>query len=140
MKILSFDPGKATGYALIESDGEISNSVVKAAGSLQGWLGIDELLRKCRPDLVVFETFRLYPWNRKSQTWSAFEPVEAIGVIKYLCSQANIPIVGQSPAMKKFFSDKKLRSLGAFLHRSSHERDALRHAFYYLAFGKKKRA
>ena len=123
MIILSLDPGVTTGWAVVDTD---QRKVVQY-GEIRLWRGIEELISKWKPDTVLYEEFKLYPWARKAQTWSEFEPVQVIGVIRYLSELHGVESVKQPASVCKSKSAKRLtpdaaRGVG------DHIRDAIVHA------------
>lgn len=96
MRILGIDPGHTTGVAIVE-DGK-----VEAFYTTNLWTRLDTLFTPERkPDVVVYEDFRLYPWMAKSKSWSHLETVQVIGVIKYLCELHEIPVETQMASVIK---------------------------------------
>ena len=132
---VGIDPGEATGVAVVNSEGELIDSITLPKWS--GLNGIIGLKAHNKPIAgVVMESFQLYPGKALSQSFSQFKTVEVIGVCKYLCELHGIPVIMQGAHQKAFFSDGKLERLG-YTVASVHERDALRHVLYYLQFIKK---
>jgi len=133
MRFLVFDPGHTTGWALFEDDHVIS------AGESPDWKDIPEMINQAKVDLVLFESFKLYPWKAKQKIWDSFLEVEVIGVIKAHCYFNNILFYSQQPSDKEFFDNDKLRDLGVFkVSTSRHARDAIRHGYVFLTFGEGK--
>ena len=127
-RILSFDPGVTTGYALLDVDGDAEPSLL-IAGEFPLWgKYMEEFLIENKPDIVVYEEFRLYPAVAKAKSWSTFPEVEVIGVIKYLCEQRGTPLIAQRASVKARTTIPP-RVAGV---RGPHARDALKHALYYI--------
>ena len=140
MNILAIDPGETSGFCIINS-GELNYSdedknLVVYIGEKKLHKGFNKILEKYNIDLIIYEEFKLYPWKAKQKSWSTFPTVEVIGVLKYIADKNNVDIIGQGADAKEFFDDKKLKWCGMYKGYSPHERDAIRHAFYYLEFGK----
>lgn len=123
MIVLSFDPGKTTGYTVLDTDEK--HPVV---GSFKGWQLADSLIASYAPDVVVIEQFRLYPAAAKHKVWSDFPTVEVIGVIKYCAELRDIPVIMQSAADVKTINLVYTRQKRGDRHAYS----ALRHALLYL--------
>ena len=122
MKIMSFDPGETTGFAVLDTDtGSWMTGVIGL------WHTIDSLLDCHKPDVVVFESFKLYPDKAHTQVWSDFPAVKVIGVIEYLCEKKKVPVHSQSASQAKCLSF----NTGDQSKLSNHEYDALRHAVLY---------
>uniref|UniRef100_A0A6M3J3J4 Holliday junction resolvase RuvC n=1 Tax=viral metagenome TaxID=1070528 RepID=A0A6M3J3J4_9ZZZZ len=96
MKILAIDPGQTTGVLLMDTH---TGSTLGA--ELRLWERLDALIQRTKPDVIVYEAFRLYPHLAKAQIGKSFPTVQVIGVIKYLANQACIPTVEQTAAMRK---------------------------------------
>ncbi len=143
MKILSIDPGETTGYVILEFKGKkiplipSTREILIGSGEIKLWVGLEELISFHQPKVIIYESFKLYPWKTKSQSWSNFLTVEVIGIIKYLCeTKFCLKLVEQTPSLKKFYDDKKLKKCNLYKNFSPHIRDALRHGLYYLDFKK----
>jgi len=137
MKILAFDPGETTGWALMKWDRDSAkipflapkNSYKVSTGELDHYEGIKALITKAEPAIVVYEGFKLYPWKAEDKIWSNFPTVEVIGVIKYIVENdfPEIKLKEQLPKDKKLCDDSKLKQMGLYSGISPHERDAIRH-------------
>lgn len=132
MIVLAFDPGGSTGWCVIDSE-----YTLIASGEIPDWHGVKDLFNTHQPDVVVYETFQLYAWKAQSLSWNTFVPCEAIGVIKFIAEELQIPCVGQGPAERKWFTDDRLKTFN-MVPPSKHAKDAIRHALYFLVFGIKK--
>jgi len=121
--VAAFDPGETTGYCVVNAlTGKID------VGAIRYWRGADRLIHSVRPDVVVIESFKLYPDRARGQAWSDFPPVQVIGVLRFICEDlAHIKYALQSASEIKGFV---LRIPG--LKMSAHEYDASRHAMLYL--------
>ncbi len=51
-------------------------------------------------DLLIYEGYRLFPWELKTQSWSRVETVETIGVILYLTRLHQVDCKEQLPPIK----------------------------------------
>lgn len=127
--ILVFDPGESTGWVLQDNTGELLGGTAK-----KNHLEIAGLIERYAPDVVVLETFHLYPGMAKSLSWNSFYPVEVIGVIKYLCMRLGISVVEQSPSIKRYAGgfDARWYELAKSTPTTEHTKDAYLHLKYYL--------
>lgn len=137
--ILSIDPGETSGFCILEETKKINYNkkdakIFKKVGEKNLHFGFDKIIESGDIHLIVYEEFKLYPWKAKAKSWSTFPTVEVIGILKYLAAQNDIPIIGQGADCKQFFDDKKLKWCKMYKGYSPHERDAIRHALYYLDF------
>lgn len=129
MRILALDPGNHTGWVLYDTDTKLISG-----GTLgESFSKVYELCTSA--DLIVYESFNLYPGMARSLAWNEFYPCQVIGVIKLACEQCSIKAVKQSPSVKKFAGD--LNSLFDKLKKNSpnvteHTKDAFLHLKYYL--------
>lgn len=136
-KIAAFDPGDSTGLVVIV-DGKISEArTIGYADFFQeacnhGWFDCPEF---------VCEQFRLYPWKANSLGFDGLIPVRVIGAIELLAAQQgkHVEFVDAVTA-KKFCTDNRLREVGWWSYlQTPHEKDAARHALYYLTVRRPKR-
>lgn len=104
MTVIVFDPGENTGYAVAEYNEEGLRTNLTGGTVVRNHLGIAELFDIFNPDMVVYETFNLYPGMARNGTmnWNSFYPCEVIGIIKYFAARRNLPLYGQAPSIKKF--------------------------------------
>lgn len=129
-RVLTFDPGGTTGYACLNTE-----SKEIAAGDFPHFSTVTILLEAFKPDIIVIEAFRLYPWKANAKTWSSFPEVEVIGAIKHECYRLGFDWVEQGADTKALFNDEKLKKLGLWKGFTAHGRDAIRHALYRVTTG-----
>lgn len=100
-KILVFDPGESTGwlYAEVSTSGHINK--LRGGTLPKNHRSFVYLLEEFDPDVVVYETFQLYPGMAKTMSWNTMYPCEVIGVIHYLYDES-CEVVGLQPSVKKF--------------------------------------
>lgn len=133
MSVMALDPGNSTGWVLRTDAGKL----------LGGTIGEDhekvaDKIIQLRPDVVVYETFQLYPGKAQKMMWSTFYPCEVIGVIRYVCAHIQIKqILGVQPSVKKFALSPSEESLWKTVEAyagekiTEHTRDAVRLLRYY---------
>ena len=144
MIVLALDPGKSTGVAVLDYPEEEKpnplsmanpNEMLKLSTEKHLWYGINELLEEYNPDIVVYESFRLYKHKSKQKINSEMPTSKVIGVIAYLTELCGIPNYRQSANLGKgFYDDKKLKMMDLYDLGSPHKRDSLRHALHYVTF------
>jgi hypothetical protein len=130
--LLALDPGPTTGWAFFVR-GEL-----QVCGQCPGTaVNIRNLLEQYKPQLTVYEVYRVYPWLAQSHSMSEIPTLQLIGVIKYLCEERGIQHKGQTAQQAKgFCTDDKLRIWGMFqAHGKRHANDAIRHGCHHLLFG-----
>jgi hypothetical protein len=139
--VLSLDPGETTGYALFETTPTSANMVY--FGQVKTWeldkaiIAFTHLLDTYKPNIVVFEAYRIYEWKTDQHTNSEVPTLQVIGCLKTLCIQRSIPFTDQSAQVaKQFVTDEKLTAWNFYHAGVRHARDAIRHGAYYLLFGK----
>jgi hypothetical protein len=160
MKVLSFDPsgnhGKegmgTSGYAV-----SLDENLPFKLGDIHAgdynprqayWFAHRELIEKLSPDVIVIESYRLFGHKAKQQTGSSLETPQLIGYIEMVAWELGIPVVLQDPSTKSRHSDVILLKAGVIDKRGNkyfyrgemtnlHQRDALRHVYYYNKYGKK---
>lgn len=138
--ILALDPGESTGWCFLDRD----NSM-QAGTAPKSHLSVAKLLDDLDPDVVVYETFKLYPSKAQSLIWNSFYPCEVIGVIEYKCALKGMlsgtsgahyrpRVVQQAPAVKRYAGPlpKKFALLSKETKLTEHSKDACQHLCYYL--------
>lgn len=139
MCILALDPGNTTGYAQFVANDIVNWGQLKTGTVPNAVQEIERLLTdpKYPPTLVVFEEYRIYGQKAKAHINSDVLTLRIIGAIETLCTLNQIPYVRQSASTAKgFCTDKKLEEWGYWKSGLRHARDAIRHACYFLLFGK----
>lgn len=141
--ILVFDPGESTGWCYQSSTGAVYGGTAR-----KDHLEVVRLIQMSKPDIVVLESFKLYPNKAQSLSWNSFYPCEVIGAIKVTCAQLNIPWIEQAPSVKKYFGGfqgdwdtigylpAKLKEFSKGV--TEHTKDAYMHYKYFLRNGFKK--
>lgn len=138
MRVLAFDPGHTTGWAVFDEGPDNKSHKLIARGIIKDWHGLKELFDEYTPNAIVYEIFRLYAWKASYKTWDTFLEVEVIGVIRYLAETYGVFIHGQTPADgKHFYGDKKLKDMNLY-QSVTHINDATSHALFFLTFNKNK--
>lgn len=96
------DPGESTGYLVVDLEG--LNYRIFEGGTLpKDHIKVFDKIREVHPDMLIYETFHMYPGKAKSLSWNSFYPCEVIGVIKLTARIANIEqLVGLAPSTKKY--------------------------------------
>lgn len=127
-RVLAIDPGLATGLAKWWGpSGEFESSI-------EPYPLIETRLEQLIPfmDAVACETFTISA--RTAQLTRQNEPIELIGVVKYLCRKRKIPLIMQSPSdAKSFVPNARLKTLGWYKPGAGHDNDAARHLLLYFA-------
>lgn len=136
-RILAIDPGETTGVALMS--GPTLAQASQVAGPLWGQVNsIRFICQPIKPDIVIIEAYRVFPWRLQQHTWSSLFTARLIGALEFVCADIGIDLtINQAPGDAKAFStDEKLRAWGYWQPNKKHANDAIRHAVYYLVFGK----
>lgn len=134
MKILALDPGNSTGWVLYDTDTK------KILGGTLGESFIEVWRRLDFVDVIIYESFNLYPGAAKHMTRNEFYPCQVIGVIRlYGEMHKNVELVKQSPSVKKFaggldevWETVKRISGPTMTVVTEHTKDAFLHLKYYL--------
>ena len=142
MRILGLDPGEVTGVAVFDMpEGQIRprldlSKYVLLASQCAFHFDFKALIDEYKPDVIVFEQFRLYPHKASVLAGSSLEPVQVIGILKYIAHEYSIPMFCTSAAnAKKCYTDSKLKEHNLWVTGKQHTRDAIRHVLYYVDFG-----
>lgn len=129
--ILCLDPGNHTGWCCLFADRTFDAGTI---GENHG--EVAKRIYECSPDIIVYETFNMYPGMSHHLAWNSFYPCEVIGVIKYLANELGVHLVGQAPSIKQFAGGlpqiyKDCARAGKF-RSTEHSKDATLHLAYYL--------
>ena len=128
MILVALDPGKTTGFALLNT--ETYNLEVYEMYSPEE-LGT-ALLVSSPIDRIIYEGFQQR--NKPAELISR----NVIGVVDKFASDFNVISFQQSSSVgKTFWTNAKLKAVGAYTKRKQHGRDATRHLLYYLTFNLK---
>lgn len=133
-RILVFDPGDSTGWVIRDRDGKVGG------GTIYKNFKAIEFLFEIKPDVVVFESFRLYAGAAKHLINDEFYTVQVIGAIKLLCMQHGIvDVVPQAPSVKKYSGGLDARWRGMLKDGgvTEHIKDAYMHLRFYEKFGER---
>ena len=131
MSVIALDPGNSTGWVFREADGSLSGGTCG-----EDHVAVWKLLEEYRPQVVVYETFQMYPGKAQKLIWSTFYPCEVIGVIKLWATMNGAQLVGLQPSVKKFALGTTELELWKTVNRygapaTEHLRDAVRLLRYY---------
>ena len=137
-RILVFDPGDHTGWVFRDEGGRVIGGTCQ-----KNHLEVARCIEEHPADIIVMERFNLYPQMAQHLAWNSFYPCEVIGVIRYLCTRGNIPLVEQAPSVKKYFGGFrddwfKLKELCSPIDVTEHTKDAYQHLKYFERNGLKK--
>lgn len=129
--VFGIDPGETIGYCLFE-DGCFNFS--DQTTDLDKVL---DLLISLKPDVVVYEDYKIYPNKLQEHSFSEVPTIEIIGIIKHTCKEHQIKVVKQlASTAKGFVTDEKLKEWKFYQKAKRHSNDSCMHAIYYLLFGK----
>lgn len=143
MSIIALDPGNSTGWVLRNDQGELIGGTIG-----ENHKDVVDLLNQYDPDVVVYETFQMYPNKAQKLIWNSFYPVEVIGVIKTwvmlhpekvqntFSDTRKRTLVGLQPSIKKYALGNNELELWKTVDRmgrpaTEHMRDAVRLLRYY---------
>ena len=136
-RILGLDPGGTTGYAVIDVYKPFRVELYDAGQFPSTFSELDYLFDRHIPSITVIESFKLYPWKAKEQSWSSMQTPRFIGAIEYVLWKHGHWIAFQSASQgKSFCTNDKLREWGLYQTSQRHANDAIRHICQYMIFGK----
>ena len=129
-RLIAFDPGKATGWAIFQ------DGLPKDFGDIRGLSKLDDFLIALDDiDFAVYEDFRLYSHKALQQSGSHMEASQAIGKIEIWAKMRKIACIAQPanvlPVAQLWSKMKMPRN-----HDKSHHISAYNHAVYYLVKNK----
>lgn len=134
MRIHSWDPGKSTGWAILD------DGVLQAQGTVVGEEALMryliELERELFPaDIWVIEDYkiRMDPTVKGyNHAWSQVFPAQVIGMLKLKAYEFEIPTILQQPSIKAMANQmvfgEKYKKSGA---KDAHSKDAVLHGLFY---------
>lgn len=127
--ILALDPGESTGWCFLSRDNQMRAGTIP-----KNHLRVSELISSIYPDIIVYESFNLYPGKAQKLVWNSFYPCEVIGVICHECMYWDIPYIKQAPSVKKYAGPlpQKFVDLSRKEKLTEHSKDACQHLCYYL--------
>ena len=134
VNLIAFDPGETTGVI------KIVNGKLYRAGSLSLWDMLEYTSRKRdwhNPEGVfehwVAEGFRIYDWNQP-KTQALMAPVQVLSYLElYLHRTPRCLHTQYAGEAKPFATDERLQAQGWWgMLQNDHEKDAARHALYYI--------
>lgn len=146
-RLLALDPGETTGWSIWDSNGTKFTYTMDECGQLDTWDKENHSIVNCVknfPDLInrhldyiVMESYRVYEWKSDSHSWSDVPTLRIIGSMETRLIDRGIPYTMQTAQVaKKFVTDDLLKRWGFYERGQRHSRDSMRHALYYLLFGK----
>jgi hypothetical protein len=126
--IVAIDPGKMVGYA-VRADSIGFHASQSDKWEFLTWadpVGWDEWF-----DVVIIERYIITPKTAKlSQQHDA---LDVLGVIRWWCHKADVPLLEYSAAEAKSFStDAKLKAASMWTPGQDHACDAARHLMLYM--------
>ena len=134
--LLCFDPGHTTGFAIFRDLELITCGQLDTDDLEKATHKFMDITRKYKPDMIVYESYRVYKWRAKHHAGSEVLTAQIIGSIQTVCHLKNIEYTTQPAHIgKAFCTDAKLKKWGYWQSGMRHARDAIRHGCYYLLFG-----
>lgn len=133
--LLAIDPGKMTGFALLNIDDPDNPWIMEALELTveEFYVRIEEVFETYQYQSleVVIEDFKIT--KRTADLSDAPWSLNLIGVTQFFGHKYRVPVTLQLPARKPFASNDRLRLVN-FWQKSTagHSNDALRHAMIYI--------
>lgn len=130
---VSIDPGDShVGYAVWKGEECLTAVEVSPNGLIYELEQVIDQL-----GLIVLEKFQLFGWQAQQQAGSDMKTAQLIGVIKYLASRSQVPLVLQTPSYGKAvyrlaeFKQQPARWWKSWGH-GSHAKDAEAHGYAFI--------
>lgn len=136
--LLSFDPGKTTGFAVFDGPNLVNYGQLDTSELGPSFVTFMELFQQYYPRLCIVEDYRVYKHKQKQHAWSELHTAKLIGVLEGAAyADEGIERVIKQPAhvAKGFCTDAKLKEWNMYPHGQRHARDAIRHGCYHILFG-----
>jgi len=131
MLVLALDPGKSTGYAMVQVIDRQMKLIDIGVEKDEQVKYIGELILQA--DVVICEDFKIRPNMARAGNFDYDNMVapRVIGKIELLCQMGNKELVKQQASLKPMgFAYMQLRYVKG--KKGTHAEDALSHAGYYL--------
>lgn len=150
MRIIAFDPGETTGFAIADISGmfTLAPKIVSIRLGIVGeFVGLSDLWKHIRPEWlildsvhqVVIEDYIIYPNRAMSHTGSKVLTARTIGHIEFATYflggeslHNNIAYQTASMAKSRWPDARLTKYLGSHKHISNHKRDAIRHLLTWV--------
>jgi len=135
-KLIAIDPGKATGFAVIDFE-DMDNISVVQSSELEQYETCETVEKLLEEDAssyeIVMEKFTITTQTGKNTNGGNWSP-EIIGCVRYFAQKFDVPFTEQTPAeAKKFVPNDRMKAVGIWhVGGEGHARDALRHGVLYL--------
>lgn len=140
-RVLAFDPGMTTGYAVIEDNHVMHWGELATPSVAQAVPNFDLTIKSYLSEIIVCEEYRIYHHKTKHHGGSDLFTARVIGCIETLAHQHGLDVIFQSAHVaKQFVTDERLKEWHYWVRGQRHSRDAIRHACYYRIFGPPKKA
>ena len=132
-KMLVLDPGETTGLAVFSAARLVFENQFDTKNRRLFPNQFAKLVEFAKPDIVLFEDYRVYSWRRDQHAWAELHTPKLIGQIEALCIIRNIPFATQMAVQaKQFCTDERLKDWDLYISGRKHSRDAIRHGCHYL--------
>lgn len=130
MDLIAIDPGKYTGIVEIRDDTLFKSYTLDFAKIIEN-LNCDEWVYY---RIWVVERFSLYPWKARSLSFNECLPAQIVGAIKSYSYRQHLNLIFQNAGLVKgAITDEFLKQINwTEKLKNKHERDAAKHALYYL--------
>lgn len=126
MIITACDPGGTTGLCTASDE-----AMEFTWAQMEGLNNVWRYLTIMQPELIIYERFD------KTAKYADTTAIEVIGVIKLYAEQKGIQAIPQGRSIKTFWSDFKMKRIGAYCKGQPHATDAARHLLNYVVLVKK---
>lgn len=148
LRVICFDPGDHTGWIFRDDAGRLQGGTVFHGKNIwQDIFDLRVLMDKLKPDVIVYETFHLYPGAAAHLAHNEFYPVQIIGVLLTIAYHVGIlpeRVVRQAPSVKRFSGglDQRWKNYvqehPGDADRTEHTKDAYLHLRYFELFNERK--
>lgn len=130
---LSYDPGKITGWARFQDNGEVVETGQLTIDELLAHVENMTLLNETDPiKVIIVEDFILFKHKAQQQTGSRMEASQAIGILRTLAERTGATFFLQPSNIKSMAERFTQVSPKGQAHNKTHWIDAFNHGAYYL--------
>lgn len=133
LKVIAIDPGERTGWARATVVDGVIGEPVHGVSALQDFaLKLGQVISDY--DVVIYETWRLYPHMARKMIGNDMQPSQLVGIIRYLgWTNPGVKLVSQGANIKDY-ADKTMPEPWQermAVASEEHDQDALRHLWYW---------
>lgn len=144
-RVLAIDPGERVGWAAGTVDDGVTDITQGVHALMDFAVALDRKLDNSAKklddsgggvdnyDVIVYETWRLYPAMARKMVGNDMQPAQLVGIIRFLARKHGVRLVSQGANIKEI----AMKSMPEYIKQrmvacsEQHDKDALMHLWYY---------